>query len=401
MILHYDMPEGADMGAREPRRPRGAVKPVHEVDASVKPDDLYLEALQGSRYVRLMGPDFYLLRLDFGVPEDRALHDAIVRDEQERRDLRRAQPEAAGVQRDYIDQRVRFLDDRIDRFVDVIYGLSRRAVATIKQAAGEPASDHANPGQDVTELSSDALWACLEGAERGADWIAALGELAQREDPGLAGYVVEQLQVADLSAEARNALIFTAEECPCYRKSMRAALKDALLDQALRMRDADEQKPLWAAVRRYASLVPLDEVNALRSFLRDADALETKQVALQGIRSIFAVEIADEREAVAALRSRVHELAEVLIDRSCLGVSGGPALALQAFCAAASLVVPGLPALADRIVALERQYVRRRAEQQLQSLSTLWAGADGERAQRARRDFNEAMARLRSERGPS
>lgn len=386
------------MGARVPRRPSGAAKPHAEVAQPLQPDALYMEALRSSRYARFVGPNFHPLSLDRSVPEDRALHDAIVRDEQERRDLRRAQPDAAGAHREYIDHRIHFLGDRIDRFVDGLYGLARKTVATSKRAAGEPVPDNADPGQGVAEMSSDALWARLEGADRGPEWIAALGELAEREDPGLASYVVEQLQVAGLSSEARDALIFAAEECPCYPKNTRAALKDALLVHAVRMRDTGEQKPLWAAVRRYASLVPLQEADGLIQFLRDEDQQMTKHVALQGVESIFSVDPAADSPAVFALRERVRPIAS-----AALAVAGGPerggnAFATQAFCAAATLVDPELPALADQLAALRRPYPAARAVKVLRSVEALWERAAREpEAARARDLLNAAIARLAAE----
>jgi hypothetical protein len=161
------------------------------------------------------------------------------------------------------------------------------------------------------------------------------------------------------------------------------------------MRDAEEQKPLWAAVRRYASLVPHEEADGVLLFLRAEDQQMTKHVALQGVESIFSVAPAVDGPAVSRLRDAVRRIAS-----EALAVAGGPekggnAFATQAFCAAATLVDPDLAALADQLAALRRPYPAARAVKVLQSVEALWERtASGAEATRARGLLAAAITRL-------
>lgn len=359
------------------------------------PDERYTEALRGSRYARFAGGGARPPLLDPEKREDRAIHEAIVRDVQERRDLHRARSTATAGDGDFIQQRTRFLDDRIDRFVDQLYGLSRGAVASIKKALGEDVRDDAPPPEDVVDMTSDALWSRLDAPDRGEAWADALAELTEREDPALSSYVIAHLQALDVSVAARNALIFAAERTQCYDPRARASLKDTLLTHAVAMRDAGEQQPLWAAIRRYASLVPTVQADGLLQFLRGEDEPMTRHVALQGIESIFSVDVAEDCPAVSRLRERVHRLSTELLAAAGEAESGGNAFAVQAFCAAAALVDPELPALADRLAALQRRYPVARAVKLVRSVDALWDRAgEGIAREGARATLAETIARL-------
>jgi hypothetical protein len=198
-----------------------------------------------------------------------------------------------------------------------------------------------------------------------------------------------------ISPEARRALIFAAERSQCYDGPTRRSLTEVLLSQALVMRDAGERQPLWAAIRRYASMVPVSEASALLQFLRDEDVPATKQAALQAIQHIFAVEVLGDHPVVRELCARVHILAEALTTPTCLSERGGPALALEAFCAAASLGDVGLPSLAPALAGLGRPYLLERAEEHLQSLDEHWGHQSQDaRTERARVVLHEARALL-------
>ena len=298
MIAHAESFGWAALEQRRTRRPQTGVPAragesvrAHERTANVAPspwpDEHYVDALRGSRWVRFVGEGFRAPPLDREKAEDRALHDAIVRDERERRELREARSTAAGPDLEYIERRIRFVDDRVDRLVDQLYGLSREAVAIMKRALGEHVQNDPLPARDVAEMTSDALWERLDAPARDEAWADALAELAEREDPGLSSYIVAELQKGEISADVRNALIFAAECSQCYDPHIRASLKSELLAKALLLRDAHEERPLWAAIRGFASLVPVEEADGLLSFLRDEDPPMTQIVALQGVEKIF------------------------------------------------------------------------------------------------------------------
>lgn len=372
--------------------PHGSAPPGSAVDEAW-PSELYLEGIRNSRYARFVGDAWRPRLLDPKKLEDKAFHDEIVRDVQEHVELNLALPTSTGLHRNFIERRTRLVDDRIDRLVDQLYGLPREMVAAIKRRLDPPGE--VPPAQEIEDKTSDALWMQLEGAARDEAWSAALSELVERQDPGLASYLAAELRARELSPAVRNALVFAAESTQCFDPDTRASITASLFAHAVILRDAGEERPLWAAVRRYASMVPIEEADGLLAFLRDEDAPTTKQAALQGIQNIFTVDVADERAAVDRLRQRVHVLAEDLISPACLEVRGGPALALQAFCAAAALLDPTLPALAGRLVELGRPYLLRRSEEHVRSLDGLWARRPEEaRTAEARRILSDSLAHL-------
>jgi len=133
------------------------------------------------------------------------------------------------------------------------------------------------------------------------------------------------------------------------------------------MRDAGQERALWAAIRRYASLVPVAEVDGLLEFLRDDDELQTKQATLQAIQNVFAVEAPDSCPGVRSVRDRVRSVATQCITAPSLD-SAGASLALQAVCAAIALRDPSAPRLMKDLERLGRPYLVRRAKEFQQSL---------------------------------
>lgn len=314
-----------------------------------------------------------LRSLDFGKAEERAWHEEIVRNVEEILNLHRALSTATDVERNLIEKRIHLLDDRIDRLVYHLYGLSREEITLIERSLAIKSPSAASTNQDLEARTSEELWATVDRNVRDEMWRASLTELVEREDPGVASYVANELHCPDLAPEARAALVLAAERAQCFDPTTRAALKAGLLAHAVALRDATEGRPLWAAIRRFASLVPIDESDELLSFLRDEDAHATKQAALQAIQSIFTTEVAPESRAVIRLRERVHSLAATLLTPACVTQPANASLALQAFCAAASLADPKLPALAALFVEIQRPYLIGRALDVLQRLQGTWS----------------------------
>jgi methylase of polypeptide subunit release factors len=340
--------------------------------------------------------------LDPDRPEEKAIHAEIVRNVGELLELQRTLMQVKGNQRQRIERQSRLVDDRIDRLVDRLYGLSKEDVALIKQALGIVTSNDDGPARIPDEMTSDDLWTRLEGGPHDADWREALEELVEREDPDMATYVASQLQNHALPPDVRSALVFAAERSQCFEPDVRASLKKELLAQAIIFRDSGEQRSLWAALRRFASLVPVTEVDGLLQFLRDEDEATTKQVALQGIQNIFSVDFPEPCAAVDRVRERAHRLAVELISPLGLSRQGGASLALQAFCASAALLDPKLLVLAERLLLLERVYLVMRAVESLRSLKATWgSGNHSGRRVDAFRLVSDALAALGSEEGSS
>ena len=309
--------------------------------------------------------------LDREVPEDKAFHDAIVRNVDEILALHRALADASGADRDYLERQVAVVDEQIDRLVFRLYGLSREEVALVNRALGHAGSEDPPPDKPIEEMTYDELWKLIDRGPGGELWRDALEELVAREDPFLAPHVAEMLRAKDLAHDTRCALVLAAEQAHSYEVDVRRALTDGLLSAAIALRDAGEGRPLWAAIRRYASLVPVEEVDALLSFLRDEDLRMTKQATFQAIQNIFTVDSSGKSPAVAALRARVHALAEELIAPSLVAKDGGTALALEAFCAAAALRDSEIDSLEKRVDACDQRYLTRRAREFLRSLRSV------------------------------
>lgn len=324
------------------------------------------------------------------VPEERAFHDEIVREVQEIIELNRAALRVSEPrERESILWRVRELDDRLDRLVDRLYGLSREEIGIIRDKLGESPVIR-SPRPELSEMNPDELWACIDLGSVDESWEEALAELVEREDPDVAGYVARELQRDDLSIRARRALVFAAERAQSFEPEIREQLRKGLLAQALVMRDEGEEQPLWAAIRRLASLDP-NQASDLLLFLREEDTIPTKQAALQSIQNIFLVTSPEPHDGTRALLEHVHRLAAKLISPDSVSHPGAPSAALQAFCAATALLDPDLESLAEKLVSLNRPHLSRHAADFIRSMRS--RGHESATLQRAL----EALARSGTE----
>lgn len=343
-----------------------------------------------------------LRELDPDNPAERAFHDEIVRSVEEILALRRALREASDAEQDAVKRRIGIVDDRLDRLVYRLYGLSKDEVTLVNQALGHAVDSNAQPPasaklpRSAEEMTSGELWGRVENSPKDEGWQACLDELVERENPDVPAYIASQMQIGELQPSVRSALVFAAERSQCFEPDVRAALKEGLLAQAIALRDAGEERPLWSAVRRFASLVPVEEVDALLSFLRDEDQPTTLQVALQGIQHIFSVDLPRRYAAVERVRERVHHLATKFISPAYLAPhSGGASLALQLFCAAAALLDAQLSSLGERLLQLHRPYLVSRATEFLHTLELAWARAhEVEPRAEAQRLLSESIAKL-------
>ena len=296
-------------------------------------------------------------QLSPNVPEEKAFHDEIVHNVVELLGLHQALQGASASSSEGLQAQQDLIDDRIERLVFRLYGLSKEDVRIVNRELGH---DRANTEGTITrteEKSSDVLWMLLDQGPEHDDWHACLGELVEREDPGVAPYVAEMLQSMNLPPHARSALVFAAERSQSFEPDVRRPLKDGLLSAAITMRDLGEQAALWAAIRRYATLVPVEEVNGLLDFLREEDPITTKQVTLQAIQNIFAVEVPTACGAVAAVRARVLALSTQTIVPSSFERPEEASLALEALCAAIALRDPQARNLRNKFERLAGPYL--------------------------------------------
>lgn len=333
--------------------------------------------------------------LDENNPNDRAFHDELVRNVDELLELNRALAEAPESERDMIAWRIAIVDDRTDRLVFRLYGLHKDEIALLKKSLGQGESNAFRSSATVDQMSSDELWSQVETDSDDEHWRACLQELVEREDPDVAAYVAWRLEHDELAIKRRVALVIAAERSQCFESDVRSLLQNGLYKSAIILRDAGEERALWAAIRRFASLVPLNQVDELLSFLRDEDSLATKQAALQGIQSIFSTEIAGTDAAVERVRERVHVLAVQVLSRSSSVQPATSSFLLQAFVTAAVLIDPGFPELAEQFLQLSRSYLVVRACDILRSVQKAWETMDHARHRMAAiRMISDVIAKL-------
>ncbi len=199
--------------------------------------------------------------------------------------------------------------------------------------------------------------------------LAALEDLVDARHEDLPLLLADALERSDHAPAWRDALIFAVEHTQVTDPALRERLVASLLRHALALRDEGREGPLWSAVRRYASMVPVEASDGLLAFLRPEDVATTKQVALQGIFNIFSVERPRACDARDRLRERVHSLA---VEPRPSSDSVTPEIAALTFCsvqAAAVLEDPDLEVVVAGLEALNRPRLTERMRRFLSDLS--------------------------------
>lgn len=186
---------------------------------------------------------------------------------------------------------------------------------------------------------------------------------------GLRGVLtVEELLVelarADRPLSELQELISYAELVEVSEPGLRAELADALITHARVLRDMNDtaaDPPLWAALRRFASLAAPQRVEELLDFMRLEDPATTRQAALLGVHSIVELHALPEGAAADRLRMRVATLARKYLDLDWLTSGQNVALATTAFTAAVLAEVPDSGELVEQALGLKRERLLRRA----------------------------------------
>ena len=215
----------------------------------------------------------------------------------------------------------------------------------------------------LQEKSVKELWSMLDSqSEKNLSRkIDALQELVERKEPALESFLSKSLAEDNLEREWTFALIKAAELVEIVKEANRKRVCDALYQQALLLRDASDdasQSVLWAAIRRFASLVPIKNITEFLSFLRPRDRRTTRQMALQGLIHILTIEpLPINGQKVT---DRVTSLAEKYLDSDWLISPENRVMAMNAFCAAALAGAPRLDLLTDRLLDLNEKRLAKR-----------------------------------------
>lgn len=244
------------------------------------------------------------------------------------------------------------------------------SVASLPIAAGTP-----------WLAKSDQLWDAVyfRRVERTLR-AQCLSVLAQRQDTNLPSYIEQQLAQhlsmgSSQDREWRDLLLYTTERTQFVEPKLRDKVQTLLLQHALSLRDqggAAAQKPLWAALRRYATLIPAEEVNSLFEFLRDEDAPLTKQAALQSIQTVFSVVPPDVNLNLKSIRAHAHRLALALLMPQNASHSETRTLALNAFWAACLLDDPQISELLAALIAMQKPHMLWLSRDQLKAVADAW-----------------------------
>lgn len=117
--------------------------------------------------------------------------------------------------------------------------------------------------------------------------LARLLDTPQHKDA--LSYLVDELGRTDLSPEWREATVFAAEDLH-FPPELRAAAGDRLLGIAssLRYESEVQDRVVWSALRRGASLLAQEQVERLLPFLRGGP-VNTRTVALQAVTHLFEI----------------------------------------------------------------------------------------------------------------
>lgn len=208
---------------------------------------------------------------------------------------------------------------------------------------------------------SEDLWDVMRDLSHHLDArTAALAELVAEGHPDLPAFLASSLEREDLAPPWRDALIFAAEQTQVPDVASRTRLMEALWRRALTLRDTGEA-PLWSAIRRYASMAPVEESGRLLEFLQPDARPLTLQVTMQSLVNIFGAGSVPRSPATERILAKVHAVALERIDPSTVRSPEDAALAFCCYQAAAALDDPALDELSARLEQLGRRRLTERA----------------------------------------
>jgi hypothetical protein len=237
------------------------------------------------------------------------------------------------------------------------------------------------PPFPYVEWESDHLWSVVRDTGSGGDLrVSALEELVARRDPGLPGWLLSELERDDLPSPWQERLVFASEDVDFLEEGDRARLRERLYTLAQRMSDPTEsamsQEALWAAVRRFTSLVApgreCEQALRLLGFLRPGQPLLLQQVALQCVQNLFADRPPDHPEALRPLRRRAADLAGRFLDQDVVSSPANAALAINAIHALAVLGDRQLPKMIRQARAVEKSWLTSQLRRRLEQVRDHW-----------------------------
>lgn len=240
----------------------------------------------------------------------------------------------------------------------------------------------------IWQQDSERLWGVVCASETQPLRAQCLLELAARHDQRLPFYLPEQLEKQlipspKMEEQWRDTLLYAAEQTQFVDPQQRRAVARLLLEHARTLRDrpvSAPQHPMWAALRRYATMIPAERVCDFLEFLRAQDTPLTKQAALQCIQRVFSIEPPPEGLDLRALREQVHALALRHLTPAHATTAEDRSLAVNAFRTALTLDDPEALELLNALVAMEMPHMLWLSRGPLQQLATSWERSANGRA---------------------
>lgn len=210
-------------------------------------------------------------------------------------------------------------------------------------------------------MNTTDYWAILLDTTANAKaWWEAFEELF--DDARLPALLADELE-RDHPPARRDVTLAAAEQAQFYDPALRTRVTASLLKHARGLRDEGGGPALWCAIRRYASMVPVEHSDTLLEFMRADDDVATIQCALQGIHNIYEVEASPDCPARDRLRERVHALAVERIDPAVSQTSTDVAMCFCCCKAAHALRDPEYADVLARLDALGHRRLSERARE--------------------------------------
>jgi hypothetical protein len=252
--------------------------------------------------------------------------------------------------------------------------------------------------EGLSGVEEPELWGCARDRTLPTPArLRALDELVERDDPGVPAFAVDELERAHADRRWRDELLLVTERVVVHDPWLRVRLTRSLLTHAGELLGGRDRAPLWAALRRYATLVRAEEAGSLVAFLDAPDAL-THQVVFQSIANVFSVVPPGDAAPLDALRARIAELAPGYLRQSPPLTGEEMSLAMTAFLAAAALGSADLERLDRLLLGEHERWIVDTAAERLRALLEAWQQAEGGDRTRA---FHAVEASLRRLSAPS
>ena len=222
-----------------------------------------------------------------------------------------------------------------------------------------------DPGDERTasERYSDTS---LQTKER----VAALAELVRNDPDEARKFVLCSLKDHGQTKELLPFVVSAAEELRFEKAEDQEVVWQQLLKIALGTRllnDPLAEQTTWTAIRRSASLIPVENVEELLPLLDFQGAVDARLVTLQALKSIFEVEFA-QLDAGSSIAERVFGFADLFTRRDALIPGEASAIASTAVQTLGTIAHPKFQEIIDQIVRLDMVWFSKIVLQSLKSI---------------------------------